>query len=86
MSDDDFIDDDGSALISAAITRSYRDDDDDDEYSWDDADGPMHMCPPDGAVTMPCCGRTPFEVPRSDRMTIYSEDVTCKGRSDVDKR
>jgi hypothetical protein len=27
---------------------------------------------------MPCCGRTPFEVPRTDRMTTDADAVTCK--------
>lgn len=28
---------------------------------------------------MPCCGRTPFEVPRDDRMTLDESLVTCYG-------
>ncbi len=27
---------------------------------------------------MPCCGLTPFEVPRTDRMTLDPKLVTCK--------
>lgn len=42
-------------------------------------DGPVHACPPDGSSTMPCCGRTPFEVPPTDRMTVQPELVTCQG-------
>lgn len=38
----------------------------------------VHQCPPDGAGVMPCCGRTPFEVPRTDRMTTDADAVTCK--------
>jgi hypothetical protein len=38
----------------------------------------VHQCPPDGAGVMPCCGRTPFEVPRTDRMTADASAVTCK--------
>jgi hypothetical protein len=30
---------------------------------------------------MACCGRTPFELPRSDRMTESPEQATCKGRT-----
>lgn len=30
---------------------------------------PAHQCPPDGSAVTPCCGRTPFELPRTDRMT-----------------
>lgn len=36
-----------------------------------------HQCPPEGSGTMPCCDRTPFEVPDSDRMTLEPELVTC---------
>ena len=39
--------------------------------------GPVHMCPPEGDV-MPCCGLTPFEVPRTDRMTLNPRLVTCR--------
>lgn len=38
-----------------------------------------HHCPPDGGGLMPCCGLTPFEVPRTDRMTLATELVTCTG-------
>lgn len=38
----------------------------------------VHGCPPDDSGLTPCCGRTPFELPRTDR--ISSEvPVTCKG-------
>lgn len=38
----------------------------------------VHAGPPTGGGgLMPCCGRTPFEVPHTDRMTGYSADVTC---------
>lgn len=38
----------------------------------------VHGCPPDGSGLTPCCGRTPFELPLTDR--ISSEvPVTCKG-------
>lgn len=36
----------------------------------------VHACPPDGSGRMPCCGRTPFEVPK-DRMTLDPALVTC---------
>jgi hypothetical protein len=37
-----------------------------------------HQCPPDGGGgLMPCCGLTPFEVPRTDRMTLDPALVTC---------
>jgi hypothetical protein len=36
----------------------------------------VHACPPDGSGLTPCCGRTPFELPLTDR--ISSEvPVTC---------
>ena len=38
----------------------------------------IHLCPPDGnGGLMPCCGLTPFEVPRTDRMTLDPALVTC---------
>ncbi len=40
--------------------------------------GPVHMCPDDGGNIMPCCGLTPFEVPRTDRMTLNPRLVTCR--------
>jgi hypothetical protein len=33
----------------------------------------------DGGL-LPCCGRTPFEVPRTDRLAIDADLVTCPGR------
>lgn len=37
----------------------------------------IHKCPPLGSGIMPCCGKTPFEVPRTDRMTLDRTQVTC---------
>lgn len=37
-----------------------------------------HMSP-GPAVTTPCCGHTPFELKRDDRMTSDSALVTCPG-------
>jgi len=37
----------------------------------------VHQCPPDGRYFMPCCGLTPFELPRTDRMTLDGSLVTC---------
>jgi len=38
----------------------------------------IHECPPgDGSLT-PCCGRTPFELPATDRMTAAPALVTCE--------
>jgi hypothetical protein len=38
----------------------------------------VHLCPPDGSTLMPCCNRSPFEVSRSDRMTLDRPSVTCR--------
>lgn len=38
----------------------------------------VHASPPDGSGITPCCGRTPFELPRTDRMTQDPQDVTCQ--------
>jgi hypothetical protein len=37
----------------------------------------IHACPPGDEGLMPCCERTPFEVPEDDRMTLDPEQVTC---------
>ncbi|MEU9323243.1 hypothetical protein AB0D91_05425 [Streptomyces canus] len=37
----------------------------------------VHGCPPDGSGLTPCCGRTPFELPRTDRMSTDPAAVTC---------
>lgn len=39
----------------------------------------VHRCPPEGQGLTPCCGRTPFELPRTHRMTLDPELVTCVG-------
>lgn len=36
-----------------------------------------HACPADGAAVTPCCGRSPFELPMTDRMTLDPALVTC---------
>jgi len=36
-----------------------------------------HACPPDGQFLTPCCGMTPFELPRTGRMTLDPSLVTC---------
>lgn len=36
-----------------------------------------HASPPDGSGLTPCCERSPFELPRGDRMTVEAEHVTC---------
>lgn len=37
----------------------------------------IHACPPKGAALTPCCQRTPFELPRTDRITVLPEKVNC---------
>jgi len=38
----------------------------------------VHGCPPDGSGLTPCCGRTPFELPLTDRISSEAP-VTCTG-------
>jgi hypothetical protein len=38
----------------------------------------IHLCPPNDSGLTPCCGRTPFELPSTDRMTLDEALVTCK--------
>jgi hypothetical protein len=37
----------------------------------------VHRAPADGIGNMPCCGLTPFEVPRTDRFAATGMFVTC---------
>jgi len=37
----------------------------------------VHLCPPDDFMTTPCCGRTVFEVPPDQRLTLDPSAVTC---------
>ena len=39
-----------------------------------------HQCPPNGSGIMPCCGRTPFDVPVYHRVTEDLSLVTCPSR------
>ncbi|MGW4670117.1 hypothetical protein [Streptomyces sp. NPDC004324] len=38
----------------------------------------IHACPPVGSGLTPCCGRTPFELPLTDRISTEAP-VTCPG-------
>lgn len=38
---------------------------------------PIHAVPPCGSGLMPCCKKTPFEVPGTDRITNEPDRVTC---------
>jgi hypothetical protein len=58
------------ALVTSGHTRLL--------YNPENVAEVTHACPPDdGGGLMPCCGLTPFEVPRTDRMTLDPELVTC---------
>lgn len=37
----------------------------------------IHLCPPGDSNVMPCCGRTPHEVPVWHRLTTDAALVTC---------
>ena len=37
----------------------------------------VHDCPRNGESVTLCCGRSPFELPRTDRMTLDPDLVTC---------
>lgn len=39
----------------------------------------VHHCPPAGQYATPCCGETPFDLPRTDRITSDPSLVTCRG-------
>jgi hypothetical protein len=56
---------------TAGITASLRD------AVGASPSGVTHRCPPDGSGTMPCCDRTPFEVPETDHITSDASLVTC---------
>lgn len=43
------------------------------------AEETVHACPFEGERATPCCDRTPFDLPRTDRITINHSLVTCKG-------
>jgi hypothetical protein len=40
-----------------------------------------HRCPPGDSGYTPCCDRSPFELPGTDRMTLDKTVVTCTGPS-----
>ena len=52
-------------------------------HTMRDAAMSTHACPPLGSGSMPCCGRTPFEVPRSHRMAVDMDLVTCGTSAEV---
>lgn len=38
----------------------------------------VHACPPGNSSLTPCCGKTPFELTRTDRLTYDLAEVTCR--------
>lgn len=40
-------------------------------------DALTHRCPQGAEAVMPCCGRSPFEVPFDERITLDDSLVTC---------
>jgi hypothetical protein len=40
----------------------------------------VHKCPGRGEAVTQCCGKTPFDLPRADRMTDLAGLVTCRGK------
>jgi len=39
----------------------------------------IHACPPSGSGLMPCCGRSPIDVPLTERISMDGTAVTCAG-------
>ena len=50
-------------------------------YEPQPGDVVVHLSPSGNEIVTPCCSRTVFELPRSDRITLTAELVTCKGRT-----
>lgn len=46
---------------------------------------PVHACPEDGSGVTPCCDRTPFELPATDRMTHIPALATCRPTTRTDR-
>jgi len=79
-------------LREAVATTALSHDDEGQTYSlgnardaWSEEEakaGPVvHACPEGDAAIMPCCGLSPFEVPRWHRMTPDLAAVTCGKRT-----
>lgn len=43
----------------------------------------VHQCPPSSESLTPCCGRSPFDLPRHHRITVEGF-VTCEGPTSSD--
>ena len=44
-----------------------------------------HLCPPGDSALTPCCGKSPFELPKTDRLTEDPKLVTCHARKEIKK-
>lgn len=57
---------------------------DDDTARWNPDGLPevTHRSPRPGQSEMPCCGRSPFELPRHHRVTGDDTLVTCRTQDD----
>ena len=53
---------------------------DSDRYNPHGHDEVTHRRPAEGEGTMPCCGRTPLEVPLWHRLEHDPQLVTCRGQ------
>ena len=74
----------GSPLPPEAAAQLYADAKAGEIRAWKEmgwGPGPefTHLCPLPGTLYARCCGRTPFDLPRTDRMTPDPELVTCRG-------
>ena len=45
----------------------------------------IHRCPQIGEFVTPCCGKSPFALPGTDRMTLDAELVTCRSASGTER-
>lgn len=44
-------------------------------------EGVTHLCPNPGSSYTACCGRCPFDLPKTDMITMRPDHVTCKGKA-----
>jgi hypothetical protein len=44
----------------------------------------VHLTPPIGDETLPCCGEPTLRLPLGHRLTSDPERVTCKGKSSTE--
>jgi hypothetical protein len=46
-------------------------------------DGATHACPEESHGNTPCCGKSPFALPRTDKLALDPALVTCGGADDA---